>query len=302
MKQFHDAKVFNTRLPSFVIPKNTVNMEDLICLLATVRTLHTDLTVSSVMDDELLQSDPFSSSDFRFDGCPVTSEEGHKRDHVTRKCENEFQKTRWRHQQKLNRLIGKSQAVSSGLSPKRNTAENPELGGEQLKEWVVNLSQYKLTNPQTTVLGEGLNYTPSPTAIPYEDYIIGLFQIIMNLPLWRTSEFHTFFSPFCIGIHTSFGNFALESILFSAMFLEFLTFVCHRFGEFRHFSDMNFGISYAKPPKSNITKEEREAISELKKVASIIILPADKGKTTVVMQSEEYEQNLMDMLNDGKDL
>ena len=51
MKQFHDAKVFNTRLPSFVIPKITVvlihetrikdvvNMEDLICLLATVRTL-----------------------------------------------------------------------------------------------------------------------------------------------------------------------------------------------------------------------------------------------------------------------
>ena len=32
------------------------------------------------MGDELLQSDPSSSSDFRFDGCPVTSEEGHKRD------------------------------------------------------------------------------------------------------------------------------------------------------------------------------------------------------------------------------
>ena len=43
MKQFHDAKVFYTRLPSFVISKNygslthgirikdAVNMEDLIC-------------------------------------------------------------------------------------------------------------------------------------------------------------------------------------------------------------------------------------------------------------------------------
>ena len=53
VKQFHDAKGFNTRLPSFVIPKITVvwhsthetrikdhkNMEDLTCLLATVRTL-----------------------------------------------------------------------------------------------------------------------------------------------------------------------------------------------------------------------------------------------------------------------
>ena len=53
MKQFHDAKVFNTRLPSFVIQKNygslthetrirdAVNMEDLICLVATVRTHNT---------------------------------------------------------------------------------------------------------------------------------------------------------------------------------------------------------------------------------------------------------------------
>ena len=52
MKQFHDAKMFDSRLPSFVIPKNygslthetrikdAVNMEDLICLLATVRTLN----------------------------------------------------------------------------------------------------------------------------------------------------------------------------------------------------------------------------------------------------------------------
>ena len=51
VKQFHDAKVVNTRLPSFVIPKNygslthetrikdVVNMNDLIWLLTTVRTL-----------------------------------------------------------------------------------------------------------------------------------------------------------------------------------------------------------------------------------------------------------------------
>ena len=56
VKQFHDAKGFNTRLPSFVIPKNygslthetriedAVNMKDLTCLLATVRTLN-DITI-----------------------------------------------------------------------------------------------------------------------------------------------------------------------------------------------------------------------------------------------------------------
>ena len=65
VKQFHDAKVFNTRLPSFVIPKITVvwhmkprindevNMEDLICLLATVRNLR---KVGSVLRPHGLQS------------------------------------------------------------------------------------------------------------------------------------------------------------------------------------------------------------------------------------------------------
>ena len=65
-------------------------------------------------------------------------------------------------------------------------------------------------------------------------------------------------------------------------------------------SEMAGILRSAKAPKSNITKEERQAISELKKEDSIIILPADKGKATVVMQSEEYEQKLTDMLSDEK--
>lgn len=56
----------------------------------------------------------------------------------------------------------------------------------------------------------------------------------------------------------------------------------------------------AKTPKSNIIKEKRQAINELKKEDSIIVLPANKGKATVVMQSEEYEQKLMDVLSDEK--
>ena len=41
MEQFHDAKVFDTRYGSLTHEtkmKDAVNMEDLICLLATVRT------------------------------------------------------------------------------------------------------------------------------------------------------------------------------------------------------------------------------------------------------------------------
>ena len=71
VKQFHDAKKVNTRFPSFVIPKITVflthetrikdavKMEDLICLLATVRTLN-----AAFLAVELVLPDGFDFGDF----------------------------------------------------------------------------------------------------------------------------------------------------------------------------------------------------------------------------------------------
>ena len=54
------------------------------------------------------------------------------------------------------------------------------------------------------------------------------------------------------------------------------------------------------PPKSNISKAERKAIHELKKEQEIIILPADKGKATVLKNAEDYELKLFNMLEDEK--
>ena len=55
-------------------------------------------------------------------------------------------------------------------------------------------------------------------------------------------------------------------------------------------------IKYAKPPKSNIRKEEWAAVSNLKRDSSIVILEADKGNATVVMDKEEYENKVQDIL------
>ena len=52
----------------------------------------------------------------------------------------------------------------------------------------------------------------------------------------------------------------------------------------------------AKLPKPNITKKERQALIELRKEKSIMILPADKGKATVIMDTGEYEQKVKTML------
>ena len=59
-------------------------------------------------------------------------------------------------------------------------------------------------------------------------------------------------------------------------------------------------ISSSKPPPSNITKEERAALTELSKEESIQIIGADKGKCVVVMDKEEYQRKANIMLSDEK--
>ncbi|XP_072048917.1 uncharacterized protein [Amphiura filiformis] len=56
----------------------------------------------------------------------------------------------------------------------------------------------------------------------------------------------------------------------------------------------------SRPPKSNITREERRAISELKNDKSLLVLPADEGKATVIMEVSEYEDKLSELLNDER--
>uniref|UniRef100_A0A3P9MD15 Uncharacterized protein n=1 Tax=Oryzias latipes TaxID=8090 RepID=A0A3P9MD15_ORYLA len=57
-------------------------------------------------------------------------------------------------------------------------------------------------------------------------------------------------------------------------------------------------LKTAKLPPSNITKEEMAAIHSLKNNREITILPADKGRTTVIMDTEQYEKQMNEMLQD----
>ena len=57
-------------------------------------------------------------------------------------------------------------------------------------------------------------------------------------------------------------------------------------------------LSKTKIPATNITQEERKALKELKKDESIIILPADKGKATVILDRKEYDEKISAMLSD----
>ena len=50
----------------------------------------------------------------------------------------------------------------------------------------------------------------------------------------------------------------------------------------------------------NIITEEREALDGLRKDEKIIVLPADKGRVTVVMDKQSYVDKCQELLGDGK--
>lgn len=57
-------------------------------------------------------------------------------------------------------------------------------------------------------------------------------------------------------------------------------------------------LKLAKLPPSNITPSESKAINSLSKNKNITIIPSDKGRTTVIMDTESYENQMKEMLED----
>ena len=63
-------------------------------------------------------------------------------------------------------------------------------------------------------------------------------------------------------------------------------------------ADVTKILAKSKAPKSNITKGERAALFDLKKDKTITILPADKGRATVILDTEEYKTKMKALLAD----
>ena len=53
-------------------------------------------------------------------------------------------------------------------------------------------------------------------------------------------------------------------------------------------------LQNSKPPKDNLSKDERKALKELQSDTSIVIWPADKGRSTVILNREDYLEKYMD--------
>ena len=59
-------------------------------------------------------------------------------------------------------------------------------------------------------------------------------------------------------------------------------------------------LQQAEPPEHNITKEMRDALKSLKEDESIIVLPADKGRASVVMDTDTYRTKMSTLIENGQ--
>ena len=58
-------------------------------------------------------------------------------------------------------------------------------------------------------------------------------------------------------------------------------------------------LQQAEPPKPNITKEMQEALKNLKQDDTNMILPADKGRASVVLNTDTYHDKIKTLIEAG---
>ena len=58
-------------------------------------------------------------------------------------------------------------------------------------------------------------------------------------------------------------------------------------------------LKESKQPTSNLPRNEMKALTTLAKDQSIVILPSDKGRATVILDAEDYKDKMQQLLKDG---
>ena len=64
-------------------------------------------------------------------------------------------------------------------------------------------------------------------------------------------------------------------------------------------AEIRGALRHAHNPRRNISKEEAQALAELRKDHSRVILTVDKGVALVVMDRTEYNSKALKLLEDG---
>lgn len=194
--------------------------------------------------------------------------------------------------------------------------DNTPNKSDYVDKLVVNLSSYKLTQAEKSLLSKGLNFCPTPGEpelgdirndldIFHRDLRRKAFNLKINKPenirdvplsdsLDTISDEHIEFAddfdrrpPFK---HYQFKNKSLLNPPGPKIVEEFISLNNHSISEMAFFAPLN----------KNLIKEEQKALQSLKNNTDIVIKPADKGGAVVVQDRQDYVNEGLRQLADVK--
>ena len=170
-------------------------------------------------------------------------------------------------------------------------------------EFVVNLSNYKLTNAQKSVLGRSLNFCPTPGEPSLADLFKDLDKFHLQLSRKCFFENNTFATPSTsTGGATSQGTLNTDSAFEHQKFKNPSSWAPKAPSTLETFIKINefeLGKYVPRAPKrSNLSREEQLAIRELETNPHIVIKPADKCSAVVILSIDDYVSEAMRQLSD----
>ena len=174
---------------------------------------------------------------------------------VAHAYKSEYDKCRSRQQNKFQRVSASDKQDNKGNKNRPLVRVTERERKEVTDRWVVNKSDKVLTEPELSVLQNGMNFAVSPTHIPVVEFITGIESAVKLI-----------------------GTDSDEAARLRLDCVDLL--------------------EKAKVPASNISKEEREALRSLKSDKDITILPADKGRSTVILNTTTYKEKANELLSD----
>jgi len=174
---------------------------------------------------------------------------------------------------------------------------------------IVNLSDYNLTEAQTSLLNKGLKFCPTPCSVDFATARADLDNFHRGLRLY------CFFNKDSIPDQTRntsqqqdhnniTENSDNDSDKFNLTFRNKSTWTPPGPIPLESIITLNeIFLANMEPncrTKSNLTKAERLAISELKNLTNIVIKPADKGSMIVLLNKSDYVREAEKQLSDEK--
>ena len=167
----------------------------------------------------------------------------------------------------------------------RNIRRTKRLS-ENAKSNVLNLSDYTLSEAETSLLNKGLKFIPTPGTRNIRRNLLCDFNELARKMrcrlLFHAEKNDTKLHPLYINSNYNPGNTmntALENYLYATK-MELCKIHFHKY-------------------RDNLTKDERSALINLRNKSSIIIKKADKSSTVVVQNRTNYVAEGLRQLNDG---